>query len=180
MKKMIMKNNFYKRKVNYYQSKILKKKKKIDKQTTYIFKISKEYLIDPNQLYGILLIEQVNRGGWIIKIIEMLFVKLFYNIVPKDISIGIAQVRISTAKFYLPNFKSREIANILLEDRINIRIAAKIIRTYYDTQKPKNNSGLIHLVNYYTTGDVYTPEDDSIKVYSLLLKWIIDCDLIRK
>lgn len=172
--------NQYNRKVRYYQLKVLQRKKVIDRKLDYIIEISNFYHIDPRLIYGILLIEQVNRGSWLVRIVERLFVNFFYKVVPMDISIGLAQIKISTAKNYLPNYSELEIAKLLLDEDWNIKISAKIIKSYYKTYGLKNNDDLIYLIKYYTTGNISTPASYSIKIYYLLFKWIIDCDLIRK
>lgn len=120
------------KKLNYFKHKIILNKSFIDRKISIIDKYAYIYNLDRRELYGILLLEHVNRGSWITKLIERIALRFFTNYAVKlDLSIGIAQVKISTAKQFYPKCDMKIIGRKLLTDEFNIHICAQIINDYY-------------------------------------------------
>src|SRR5699024_4692211 len=103
------------KKIFYFKYRIMRKKKFIDSRIDLVNKYSHIYNIDRRELYAILLLEYVNRGHWLTRSIEKLIVNLFTNIAIRlDFSIGVAQIKISTAKQFYPDSETMIIAKRLL------------------------------------------------------------------
>lgn len=178
MKKLKIDNKNFINNANYYKAQILKRKKYIDKELNYIQKISRKYCVDSKELYGILVLEHLNRGGLIIKFIEYFYIKIFYNFLPKDITVGIGQIRISTAKQYISELTKKEIANKLLNKENNILIAAMVICDYYNNHQKKKKRKYKEMVKFYTTGTINTLDNYSIEMYTFLLEWIVNNEIM--
>jgi hypothetical protein len=143
----------------------------MENQIESIIKHSNYYKIDPNELYGILMLEHINRGNSLNRSIERLLVKFFISFPIKlDLSVGISQIRISTAKQFYPNIETKTLTRKLMTDGFNIRVCAQIINHFYSISTEENR--LLGLVKYYTTGSIHTKNNRSIIIYYLLLKWI--------
>lgn len=161
------------KKISYFKHKAVLNKKCIDQRIDKINKYASIYNLDWRELYGILLLEYVNRGSWITRNTERVVVSLFtQSAINLDLSIGIAQIKISTAKKFYPDSDIKIIAKKLLVDEFNIHLCAQIINKYY--LSPHKNNKLLGLVKQYTTGNKNTKENLSIAIYYTLLKWIID------
>lgn len=166
-------------KLEYFKHKILIKKAFIDKRLAIIDECAKINKINREELYGILLIEHINRGKLITRIIERCAVKfLIYKSIQLDLSLGIGQIKISTAKIYCPNKDGKTVAKELLRDEFNINIAAQIIHDYHRRFYGRNQ--LLGLVKYYTTGNSTHESNKIIILYHKLLKWIMEEDLIER
>src|SRR5699024_6752786 len=99
------------KKIFYFKYRIMRKKKYIDSRIELVNKYSHIYSIDRRELYAVLLLEYVNRGHWLTRWIEKLIVNLFTSIAIRiDLSIGIAQIKISTAKQFYPDSETVIIA----------------------------------------------------------------------
>ncbi|CAM4239221.1 hypothetical protein [Lacicoccus alkaliphilus] len=166
-------------KLEYYKHKILINKAFIDKRLSLIDKYSKMNEINREELYGILLIEHINRGKLLTKIIERCAVKfLISKAVQLDLSLGIGQIKISTARLYCRDKDNKAMAKELLKDEFNINVAAQIICDYHTKFDEQNQ--LLGLVKYYTMGDITHKSNRNIILYYKLLRWIIKEGLIEK
>jgi len=177
-----MDNNYrFKKKIKYYKYKMKSNMYLFNNHFNYIEKISKTYNVDSHLLYYILLIEWINRGNWLTKSSEKILVKLFINKVIKyDISIGIGQIKVSTAQFFLRHGDNRNIARNLLIDEFNIEVCAKIISSYYHSIHKSDDKGLLGLVKQYTTGNDSSKVNIQIIIYYSLLKWAFKESLLSK
>ncbi|MDO6448995.1 hypothetical protein [Oceanobacillus profundus] len=161
------------KKITYFKHKAILNKKYIDRRIDIIDKYASTYYLDRNELYGILLLEYLNRGSWITRNTERVFVSLFTrSAINLDLSIGIAQIKISTAKKFYPSSDFKTLAKKLLIDEFNIHLCAQIMNKYY--LSPQKNNKLLGLVKQYTTGNKNAKENLSIYIYYKLLKWIIE------
>lgn len=172
-----MKTSLIDNKITYFKYKVMLKKKHIDKKIALIKKHANTYRIDHNELYAILVLEHVNRGSFITRFMEKIVVTFLTNIAVKfDLSIGIAQIKISTAKKIYPDSKYQSIARKLLNDDFNICMCAKIIKEYH--LSPLEDNTLLGLVKNYLTGNVNTKLNTSIIIYYELMKWIVENSII--
>lgn len=159
------------KKINYFKHKILLNKEHIDMRIELINKYARIYKIDCNELYGISLLEHINRGRCTIKILEKIAIKFFvHKAIKLDLSIGIAQIKISTARQFYPDCNIKKLSRKLLTEEFNIHLCAQIISEYYSL--PDKNNMLLGLVK--------TIDNPSITLYYLFLKWIKKESLISK
>gem|GEM_PF-5783016 len=154
------------------------------KYVFYIKEISYEYDICPEILFSIILIETINRRSFLTRNVECITCKLFPKLmIRKNISIGIAQIKIKTAKKILPNADDHEIMNLLLDDFNNIKICAKLIANYLEIincSQCSFNTRMLNLVKVYLTGDINSPNYPWINLYKDLLVWSINSNLFNK
>ena len=107
----------------------------------YSFEIEKyahENEISADLLKTVLLIEYTNRGSWLMRSMEKIVCCLFPAAgVAFDLSVGLAQIKISTAG-RLMKCHPKKVAKLLLNDDENIRICARylceLIRDYDDVE----------------------------------------------
>lgn len=173
-------NKYIQKKIAYYKCQISRDKETFVRYRPLIITTAKYWNLNPNILFGILLIENVNRGNKILRFAERIaVVNMPKVIINRDASIGIAQIKISTALKYTKCYTKYDVAKLLLKDCFSIRICSMIINEYFNTATSSSNK-ILELVNYYTTGKKYTEINDSIYIYYKLLNWIIDSNLIEE
>lgn len=177
---MKKKTTMLKKKVSYFQYKVLENKKHIDKRLYLIDQYTQRYNLNRSELYGILLLEYVNRGGGITKFLEKIVTLFVPRVAVRlNLSLGIAQIKISTAKKFYPEYNARIIAKkLIMDEEFNIGVCAQIINNYYNS--PDKLYTLLGLVKEYTTGKRDSKENISITMYYILLKWIIEENLVSK
>lgn len=104
----------------------------IDSYENEIEKYSKENNIPKQLLYSVLCLEYTNRSSVFYKWIEKLLVKTFKGIVvKKDISIGLAQIKPSTAKEVLKE-SPYEFIDKMLGNVFSVELCAKLLRLILD------------------------------------------------
>jgi len=171
--------NWNENKFQYYKYKVRLRKTFIDDKLSYIIECSNLHEINPKLLYGVLLIEYVNRGNWRTRTIESVLVKYFIHTAVKlDMSIGIGQIRISTAKQFLTDVDSPNMGRKLLEDKFSIEVCARILSHYIHITRHAENP-LLDIVKFYTTGKNLSESNASIELYYSLLKWILEGTILK-
>jgi|SRR5699024_4569023 len=163
------------KKISHFKQKAIISKDLGENRMNAIDKYSDLYNIEWIELYGMVLIEYLNRGKLVIRFIEKSAVYLCTKkVIKKDYSIGIAQIKISTAKRFCSKKEDRKIAKRLLNDKFNISISAQVIREYY--LSPDNKNKILGLVKHYTTGNSNSKMNSTIFIYYKILKWVIKCE----
>lgn len=111
--------------------------------------------------------------------LEKLIVIFWVNLaIDRDMSIGVSQIKISTAKKLFPEKDERFIARKLLNDSFNIEVCAHLLNFYYENIE--DGGQLLKLVKFYTTGDINSQNSVAINTYCYLLEWIKTNELLTK
>lgn len=158
----------------YYKFKYIEQASNMQKDTLiYIENAANREDIDVEILFGIISLESLNRGDYFTQILEKLGSLLAPSyLIKKDVSLGIGQVKISTAKKVLENRNSKETLTSLLNTQENIKIVAKLLSEYI--KKMVNEEDVLrYIVHKYTTGKVNPKPSKEIELYYLLLKWSV-------
>lgn len=175
----MLNNTSIKKRIFIYQNKILLNNKKIIKHEEAIKLASSKYHVDIDILYNILLIEYTNRGDFFTRNIERLLAKYCSAIlVNRDASVGIGQIKISTAKELFPQENEKTVLKNLLKNDFNITVCAILIGKYTDYLKKEQKNNLFNLVKLYTTGSINSDINLSLITYYKLLKWAINKNLM--
>lgn len=104
----------------------------VDEYNYEIQKYSKENNIPYELLHTILCLEYANRSSYGYKFIENVLVKFFKNTVVKmDISIGLSQIKPSTAKELLKK-SPYEFLDDMMNNDFSIQLCAKLLRSILD------------------------------------------------
>lgn len=107
---------------------------------------SNRYNINPCLLKSIIVIEQMNRGHAIYKLIEKFLSMFLKNILIKmDSSIGYCQIKITTAQNVCPKIKKELLIKFLMNENINIHICARLLASLKNRTVDKT-------IIYYNTG----------------------------
>lgn len=140
--------------------------------------------INPELLFGIILIEKINRGYWVTRFVEKFFAKLFPKyLIKKDLSIGISQIKVSTAKIVSPALTDIEIIDALLDDVNCISICSKLIKYYLEiiaNITKDNEKTIFYLTSLYQTGEMIENEYQFLFFYNKLLAWCISEELLKQ
>lgn len=153
-------------KYKYYEHLFRKKWTQLNKFDTIIYKYSQKYCVSPFLLKSIIVIEQINRGHWLLNTAEKIIAKFFNKyLIQKDFSIGLCQIKPSTAKTVFPKISHEKISLILLKQESNIHICAKILAPY-------NFKSIEEIILLYTTGSTNKNylKNPAIKLYINLCK----------
>lgn len=119
---------------------------------------------DPEFLFSIIIIEKMNRKN--ISFLENILVSLFPRIVIfLDLSIGICQIKPSTAKS-VTNLKDSELIKLLMNPTINIEIMCKLIELYRIKSCTKDE-----ILNLYLTGKKKPQMNRELRIYYELTIW---------
>jgi len=150
----------------------------------YIGRMNKSYLnmvyssslknnVSPEVLFGVLVIEHINRGNYIMRSVENIISLVCPIILIKlDASLGPGQVKISTAKA-LEVFKTdKEVVRGLINVQDNIELVAKLLKSYYDCCK-NDVDPLKGIVNFYGTGKKNVNPNRELDIYYKLLSWSV-------
>ncbi|MBF0753039.1 hypothetical protein E4T89_02050 [Jeotgalicoccus nanhaiensis] len=169
-------NLWFNNKLNYFKNRLLTDVNFTDEEITYMYKYANEYEIDFSYINSLLTIERFNRGDFITKYKEHLSVKYLPQFTAnQDPSLGVGQIKISTAEKYFPNTSKLELQQLLLNTEFNISLCANIIKDFQENPNEDNtNLGLIKL---YTTGSSDSLINDTIRLYCYLFEWLINKDI---
>ncbi|MFC6465453.1 hypothetical protein ACFP65_10790 [Marinilactibacillus sp. GCM10026970] len=111
----------------------------IDMYNYEIQKYSNKYNISESLLRGILMLENVNRGSFFTKISERILCRLFPRwVIRTDRSIGIAQIKVSTAKELLKKSPEKFLSTMTNTD-FSIKLCAKYLgQLVSESNNPEN------------------------------------------
>lgn len=161
---------------------VLTERESIDYFRYEIIAAAQKYQINPNLLYGILLLEHINRGSYYIRILENFLCRFLSRLAIKlDISVGIGQIKLSSAE------KGLKISRVLLvkdilEPKFNINACAsyiKFLEDCYNFNYSKIENDQYNCFEYNPDRTIlyqYTnrlTDDYTFKLYFELLKIII-------
>ena len=137
--------------------------------------------IDPEVLFGILLLEHANRGG-MTRIAERLLSRIFPGyVIRKDCSLGLCQIRISTAQ-RISGDPPRRVVSALLNDQRNIVICAQLLsdlQSRYRLGVLPIRDRLASTAKLYLTGRLNAPQYPWIALYAELLVDSVSSGLFR-
>lgn len=143
-----------------------------------ILRESENNRVNPDLLFGIIVIETMNRGG-VYSSIETLISYLFPSLVVKlDLSIGVGQIKPSTLKREIGLEILPTVIIRLLKIKDSIHFVGKLLSQYclflkFDSRNLSDTSfepKLTALVKKYTTGDYSCVDHPWIVIYSKLLE----------
>lgn len=141
---------------------------------------SRIYSVDPEIVFSIVLIESVSRGNFFLRSIEKMAGMLFPNILIKlDVSLGIGQIRISTARNLCNQTNNKQIIKLLLDFESNISLISKLVSIYIEDCRVDKNT-IKSIVKMYTTGNKDTVDNVQITVYYMLVSWSISNGTFHK
>lgn len=122
------------------------------------------YENDPEFLFSIIIVEKMNRERMFVleRILSICFPKLIISL---DYSIGICQIKPSTAK-QVVNCNDYELIKLLINKKSNIDIMCKLIK-HYKSYFATNEE----VLNYYLTGTSFPKINYELKIYQKLTKW---------
>ncbi|MCU5227990.1 lytic murein transglycosylase [Bacillus paranthracis] len=157
-----------------YKNKLLQRAYKTNRQIlSSIEKSSEKNGVDPEIIFSIILIESVSRGNVLVKSIEKIAGVLFPTILIRlDVSLGIGQIRISTARNLCNLTNNKQIIKMLLDFESNISLVSKLVGIYIEDCK-MDKDPVKSIVKMYTTGNKNTVDNVQITVYYMLLAWSI-------
>lgn len=161
-------------KVSYYEKLAFYKITTLPKSNIYSIKQNgKKYNVNPNFILAFVIIEKLNRGHFLQTYIEKLIAAFYPKLlVYLDASLGIGQIKISTAKKILSIDDNILVIKYLLNSNENIEILARFIKCY---NNPDNNQNIENLVKLYTTGNELSDWNTSISIY-----YQIFCKIVAK
>lgn len=143
---------------------------------TYCYEINKaakKNNINVNLLKTILTLEYINRGQCYNRLIETILCKYFPSIaIRKDISVGLAQIKISTAKDVLQRNPFRFVKKLVVTE-FNISVCAKylkkIINEYYKDTNQANDDFYTYVAAKFLSGDK-SSRDRNVMIYSAIIR----------
>lgn len=154
---------------------------KANKLISYIAQAAENNSIDPEILYGILLLEIYNRGGIINSWLEKILLKCIPNYFTKmNPSLGVGQIKITTASSLLGKFDYIKISKLLINKRDNIYVCAKLLKKYsnqINNVPMYSNQWFLYISKLYLTGKINVPNYPWIEIYSELLQWSFNKNL---
>lgn len=164
-----------------YRKKFIKYTLKINRSYLSIIDLSsKKNNIHPEILFGVLVVEQINRGDWITRSLESVASIFFPRILIKlDVSLGFGQIKISTAKTVTDLKKDKDIVRSLVNVESNIELAARLLADYYKCCKT-DHEPLRGLVNLYGTGRKKVTPNKELNIYYSLLSWSVSQKMFLK
>lgn len=163
-------------KLNYFKNRLMTDVSFSDEEITYMYKYANEYDIEFTYIHSLLTIERFNRGDFITKYKEHLSVKFLPQFTAnQDPSLGIGQIKISTAEEYFPNKSKLELQQLLLNTEFNISLCANIIKDFQENKNVDNTN--LDLIKIYITGSSSSSMNDTIRLYYFLFEWLINKDI---
>lgn len=163
-------------KLNYFKNRLITDVSFSDEEITYMYKYANEYDIEFTYIHALLTIERFNRGDFITKYKEHLSVKFLPQFTAnQDPSLGIGQIKISTAEEYFPNMSKLELQQLLLNTEFNISLCANIIKDFQENPNIDNTN--LDLIKIYTTGSSSSSMNSTIRLYYFLFEWLINKDI---
>lgn len=142
-----------------------------------IKKYSKKYNINPRIIMYILCIEDIYRGYSLNRNLEKLYCHFFYkSAIEKDVSVGIAQIKISTFSKILKtsplNFQ-RKIFNV----GFSIKVLSLIIKDALDSYSATSENDIYaHIANIYNGN--YN-NSINVKIYSAVLRTLMENESLK-
>lgn len=144
-----------------------------------IFQCSKNEGVHPELLFSIIVIEKMNRGNLFNAISERILSKILPSLLNKiDVSLGLGQVRISTAK-RVCDLPSIQLVPKLVNPFFNIKIVSKLLKIYTEQAKDHFHS-IKTIVNLYTTGKLNPVIKKELYIYYNLIIWSIRNRIFHK
>ncbi|PEF81434.1 hypothetical protein [Bacillus toyonensis] len=141
---------------------------------------SKINSVDPEIIFSIILIESVSRGNFFMRSIEKIAGMVFPNILIRlDVSLGIGQIRISTARELCNLTNNKQIIKLLLDFESNISLISKLVSIYVEDCRFDKNP-IKSIVKMYTTGNKDTVDNVQSTVYYMLVSWSISNGTFHK
>lgn len=157
----------------------------IDLFDNEIIKYSEQYAISKQLLKSILVLEYLNRGSPLITAYEKILCCFFpTKAIKKDLSIGLGQVKISTAVRVLKK-NPQSILKKLFEPDYNIRVCAKYLQALemdYITQIPYMNRDVMDIYKYiacYYLGFSIETNHKTVDLYATIMR-SYDCGRLAK
>ncbi|AEM78250.1 hypothetical protein [Thermoanaerobacter wiegelii] len=142
----------------------------------YYYEISeaaKENNINVDLLTTILTLEYINRGQWYNRLMETILCKYFPSIaIRKDISAGLAQIKISTAKDVLRQSPFKFVKK-LVNTEFNISLCAKYLKKIYDGYYKDLNQANDDLYTYVTAeflSGTKASREKNVMLYSAIIR----------
>lgn len=168
-------------KYEYYKFQYLEQSYRLRKEILmFINNASETEDIDAEILFGIISLESLNRGDFFTRTLERIGVFLAPTyLIKHDMSLGVGQVKISTAKKVLANQNDKEILISLIHPKKNIEIVAKLLSSYLNNSARSENT-LRYLTNKYITGKENPKLNKEMEIYYLLLKWSVQNEIFKK
>ncbi len=152
-----------------------------------LLKIQEESMknnLNPELIFGIITLEKMNRGSLINRLLEVCGVYLIPSlIIKKNISIGLGQVKLSTAKEVLDDLDDKRILKLLIHPLKCIEIVAMLLHKYsfeLNSENQMTDSHIKKISNLYITGSSDPKLNFQIKTHFLLLKWSIENNLFNE
>ncbi|MFP7416603.1 transglycosylase SLT domain-containing protein [Priestia filamentosa] len=148
------------------------------KYADFILFYANKHKVDKEILFAFLCVESLNRNNLINNSLEKVGSLLFPNLLVKlDLSLGLGQVKISTAKKLL-HMSEKNIVKRLLNTESNISMVALLLKNYIIICK--NQPQARYLVNLYTTGKMHVPINRTLYLYIKLIEWSVNSQLFNK
>lgn len=171
--------------LKYYKMKYLEISMSYPTKIMQVFyEASSFHKIDVELLFGIVTLENLNRGDLFNRSIEKIIYYLLPNtLVKRDLSIGIGQVKLSTIKKSLKDETDRNLLKKMIKPETNIILVAKIIQDILnnlETPIDLNDKILRKIVCCYLTGDEEIQINSQIMMHLNLLRWSINNQLFRE
>ena len=133
------------------------------------------HAVDPELLMGILVLETANRG-LAFRVLERLVARVNPRyLVRRDCSIGIAQIRPSTARSVV-DADSQRLVCMLLDDDGSIDVCARLIRRFsqeHHLERLSIRLRVAAVARLYTTGKLAPARHPWIGLYTLLLTYAV-------
>lgn len=155
----------------------------IEKNKYIIDNVAKENNISVDLLNTIIKLELIYRGDVSIYIAEKILCKFFRKFaIKKDISVGIAQIKISTAQKVLRQNPEKIVEN-LLDDEFNISVCGKILNIIinkYDFLKSQDDlpDGIDDISEYVACeylGGFFYEKSQTVLLYESVLYSCVSC-----
>lgn len=129
--------------------------------------------LDPELLFSIVVIEKMNRGGFINYLFEKTLSLLAPSIIIKmNASIGLCQIRVGAAKKVLKHSENN-IVKKLMVPKNNINIMAKLLKLYNDENTEDKINCRKIILNLHISGKKYVPPNTYLNIYYELVNWSI-------
>lgn len=170
-----------KKNYEYYKFKYLEQSYRLKKEVLMFISNSSEIEnINAEVLFGFISLESLNRGDFLTCTLERIGVFLAPSyLIKHDMSLGIGQVKISTAKKVLTDQNDKKVLNSLIHPKKNIEIVAKLLSSYLKNVE-RNENSLRFLTNKYITGKENPKITEEMEIYYLLLEWSIQNEIFKK
>jgi hypothetical protein len=166
-------------KLSYYKPCLHSASQTLARQARAVAEAAAEEGVDPELLFAVLVLEQISRGG-LPRLLERLVAKLWPGwLERRDCSLGLPQIRISTAQQVVCVSK-REIIRAMMDDGRSIRVCAQLLRRYEDEHGLHSLPAKERFTSFaklYLTGRIDTPIHPRIDIYARLLAYAKCCRL---